>query len=312
VTITGSDFAGVTGVTFNGHAATITGTPTDTKLTVTVPDDDGATGLIAVTTAGATPTGTSTKQFTFLAKPENLTLDHDSAAVGETVKVSGDNLGTTTAVTFNGHPAKFTLAKDKASLTATVPDFDDVGGTITLTNAGGSADVPDAFTQAYLDPVITAAPTSGQVGSTITITGRHFRGTTHVTFDGHSASYLPVSDTKLQVTVPQGSDKGRIVVTGAGGTTPATSPKDFTPKWPKPTIKSFTPAGAAVSATVTVTGTGFYDVTGVKVGNVDVVSYTVDSPTQITITVPAGATTGKVIVVTKGGTATSSKALMVT
>jgi hypothetical protein len=53
VTISGSDFAGVTGVTFNGHAATITGTPTDTKLTVTVPDDVGASGLFEVKSEGA-------------------------------------------------------------------------------------------------------------------------------------------------------------------------------------------------------------------------------------------------------------------
>jgi hypothetical protein len=312
VTIAGSNFLGVTHVKFNGHDATITGTPTDTSLSVTVPDNDGASGPISVTTQGATPTGTSTGSFLFLAKPENLTIDNSTAAVGQLVKISGDFLGTTKSVTFNGHAAKFTLAKDKLSVTATVPDFDDVGGTITITNAGGAADVPASFTQGYLTPTITSfTPSSGMVGSTVTITGNHFRGTIQVTLGIHPASYFAVSDTKITITVPFGSDltKGAISVHTAGGT--ATSTKQFTPTWPKPTIKSFTPTSAGPGDHVTVTGSNFVDVTEVTVGGVDC-AFSVTSKTTIDVTIIDGAATGKITVTNNAGTATSATALTVT
>ncbi len=65
-----------------------------------------------------------------------------------------------------------------------------------------------------------------------------------------------------------------------------------------PTISSFTPAAGPVGAMVTINGNNFSDATGV-VFNGTAASFTVNSNTQITATVPAGATTGK-ISVTKG------------
>jgi hypothetical protein len=311
VTITGKNFLGVTDVAFNGHDATITGTRTDTKLMVTVPDTDDASGLITVTTAGATPTGQSKTPFLFLPKPENLTLDDATQAVGQTVTISGNNLGTTKSVTFNGHAAKFTIAADKASVTATVPDADDDGGTISVTNAGGTADVPTLFTQDYLQPVVTSfTPLTGLVGSKVTITGSHFRGTTQVTFDGIPAGYFAVSDTKLTATVPSGLllAAGKITVHNAGGT--GTSVKDFTPKWPTPTIKSFTPTSTGTGTVVTITGTGFVDVTGVQLGGEDC-AFAIVSPTEITLTVPDDGASGKITVTTKGGHVTSAKTLTI-
>jgi uncharacterized repeat protein (TIGR02543 family) len=65
-----------------------------------------------------------------------------------------------------------------------------------------------------------------------------------------------------------------------------------------PTISSFTPTTGLVGATVTINGNNFSDATGV-VFNGTAANFTVNSNTQITATVPAGATTGK-ISVTKG------------
>ncbi|MBJ7596270.1 MAG: IPT/TIG domain-containing protein [Candidatus Dormibacteraeota bacterium] len=57
VTITGTGFTGVTGVTFNGVAATITGTSTDTQVVATAPA--GGTGAIVVTTPSGSASTTS-------------------------------------------------------------------------------------------------------------------------------------------------------------------------------------------------------------------------------------------------------------
>jgi subtilisin-like proprotein convertase family protein len=71
------------------------------------------------------------------------------------------------------------------------------------------------------------------------------------------------------------------------------------------------PASAAVGDSVVITGSGFTGATAVKFGAIPAVSFTVDSDTQITATVPAGATTGSIAVTVPVGTVTSTAALVV-
>lgn len=72
-----------------------------------------------------------------------------------------------------------------------------------------------------------------------------------------------------------------------------------------PTITSFTPTTACVGGTVVITGTNFTTATAVRF-NGTAATFTVNSATQITTTVPAGATSGTISVTNPLGTATSS------
>ena len=75
---------------------------------------------------------------------------------------------------------------------------------------------------------------------------------------------------------------------------------------PAPTITSFTPATGPVGTKVTITGTNFTGATSVTLRQVNA-TFTVDSPTQITATVPVtSAPDGKWRVTTAGGTAVSA------
>jgi len=72
-----------------------------------------------------------------------------------------------------------------------------------------------------------------------------------------------------------------------------------------PGIGSFTPTSGAVGSVVTITGSNFAEVTAVRFNGFDSSTFTVDSLTQITATVPTTANTGPVTVVTASrGTAT--------
>jgi hypothetical protein len=85
----------------------------------------------------------------------------------------------------------------------------------------------------------------------------------------------------------------------------------FTYPMPAPTIASFTPlAACGTGGSVIITGTNFFGfagtniITGVTVNGVSA-TITASSATSITITVPGGATTGKIAVTTSGGSVTS-------
>jgi len=73
-----------------------------------------------------------------------------------------------------------------------------------------------------------------------------------------------------------------------------------------PSITSFNPASGPAGGSVTITGVNFADVSAVRFNGVNATAYTVDSATQITAVVPAGATAGPLSVVTSFGVATSS------
>jgi plastocyanin len=80
---------------------------------------------------------------------------------------------------------------------------------------------------------------------------------------------------------------------------------------PKPTIAKFTPTSGAPGAKVTITGKNLEDVSQVTFNGTSA-AITKDSATKIIVNVPAGATTGKITVVTPAGSVVSSKVFKVT
>jgi hypothetical protein len=161
-------------------------------------------------------------------------------------------------------------------------------------------------------PTVTSfTPASGAVGATVTITGTNFTGATAVTLNGVAITgFTVVNATTITFVVPTGATSGNIAVTTPGGT--ATSATGFTvTAAPAPTITSFTPASGPTGTSVTITGTNFTGATAVTVGGI-AATYTVVNATTITLTVPATATTGAIVVTTPGGTVTSATNFTVT
>src|SRR5439155_756462 len=102
------------------------------------------------------------------------------------------------------------------------------------------ANSASSFTVVPAPTVSSFAPTSGPVGTSVTISGTNFTGATAVAFNGVSATTFTVtSATAIQATVPAGATTGPVSVTTAGGT--ATSASPFTVTASPPTITGFTP-----------------------------------------------------------------------
>src|SRR5271169_2525885 len=81
-------------------------------------------------------------------------------------------------------------------------------------NGGGTSAVPrSALT------ITTLSPTSGTVGTSVTITGTNFgatQGTSTVTFNGTPGTPTSWSGTSIVVPVPSGATTGNLVVTVGG------------------------------------------------------------------------------------------------
>lgn len=168
--------------------------------------------------------------------------------------------------------------------------------------------------QAAAPTVTSFDPLSGPIGTSVEISGSGFQDgsvVSAVTFNGTAATFTVDSNVQITATVPAGATDGPIAVTDAEGTGTSAASFDVTPS-PTPTITSFAPTSGAVGTSVVITGTGFTGATAVTFGGTAATTFTVDSDTQITATVPTGATTGPIVVTTPGGTATSTANFTVT
>jgi uncharacterized repeat protein (TIGR03803 family) len=158
-----------------------------------------------------------------------------------------------------------------------------------------------------LGPFVETQPTSGKVGATVIILGNNLTDATSVTFNGKAATFMVVSSTEIMTIVPSGATPGKVKVKTPVGT--LTSNVNFRVS---PTISSFSPTSGPVGTDVVITGESFTGATSVTFGGVNATSFTVDSSSEITATVPTGAKTGKIGVTTPGGTATSVESFTVT
>ena len=293
VTITGGNFGATVGtstVAFNGTPAT----PTSWSATsITVPVPAGATtGNVVVTVAGQLSAGVN-----FTVAPNITNVSPLSGAVGATVTITGNSFGATqgaSTLTFNGTAATVT-SWNGSSIVAPVP-AGATSGNIVVT-VGSLASNAVNFT---VGPRITSlAPLSGGVSAPVTITGANFgatQGTSTVTFNGTPASPTSWSATGIVVPVPSGATTGNVVVT-VGGL--ASSGVNFTVG---PRITNVAPPSGAVGNPVTLTGANFgaTQSTSTVTFNGTTATPTSWSATSIAVPVPAGATTGNVLV-TVGG-----------
>ncbi|MGY3088174.1 rubrerythrin [Hymenobacter sp. UYAg731] len=175
-------------------------------------------------------------------------------------------------------------------------------GGLLVAGCSSKKDDPAAPTPAA---VTSFTPTSGLPGSTFTITGSNFSGTTAVTVGGVNATFTVASATTLTVMVPAGAATGPLAVTTPAGT--ATSSTPFTVLVPVANgITGFTPASGPAGTVVTVMGNGFAGATAVTVGGVAATVFTVLNNTTLTLTVPATAATGLIAISTAGGVFTSA------
>ena len=144
-----------------------------------------------------------------------VSLVSTSGKVGQTVEILGQGFTGTKGVSFNGTAAPFKVVSS-TYLTAVVPSGA-TAGSVTVTTPGGTLTSNKQFR--VTPQILSFKPTSGPVGTVVTVTGVSLKQTTKVTFGGVKAiTVTVVSDTKVKATVPQAAVTGKIAITTPGGT----------------------------------------------------------------------------------------------
>jgi PKD repeat protein len=221
--------------------------------------------------------------------------------VGASVDIQGWNLNGATSVAFNGINAVFTVDSN-SDIHAIVPSGA-TSGAISVTTPSGTAASKSPFTvTASLAPAISSfAPMGGQLGSSVDILGWNLAGATSVAFNGAVAQFKVDSDSEIHATAPSSATSGPISVTTPNGTVSSCC---FSVP-PPPSISSFTPTGGPAGTSVNIQGDNFTAATSVAF-NGTAATFILDSSTNVTATVPNGATNGPISVTTPEGTARSS------
>lgn len=251
--------------------------------------------------------------FAVAAAPVISSLTPNTGAVGSAIVIAGSNFGTSAAnahVTFNGIQATIS-SFSSTSITAKVPTGATTGNAVVTVNSTASNGV--LFTVTPPPSISSLTPATGAVGSSIVIAGSNFgptQGKGKTTFNGTTATITSWSDTQIVAKVPGGATTGNVVVTAAGGV--ASSGVSFTVT-PAPSIGSLVPNSGIVGASVTINGSNFGPTQGNGTVTFHGTTATINSwsATQITTTVPAGATTGNVIVTAAGGISSTGVAFTV-
>ena len=256
VTITGSNFGATQGsnqITFNGSYASVSSW-SDTQIVATVPAT--RSGPVVVTVAGAN----SNSNFSFsIPTPHIDTVSPPTGPSGTTVTLNGSNFGPST------QPGRFIWYGPGYAYSAYIMSWTDtqisfqingVTGTVPIYLQIGAQSSNSVNFTATQPPAITGiSPTTGYIGTAVTITGSNFgatQGSSLVTFNGGYPSVSSWSDTQIVATVPAVTT-GSVVVTVAG----ASSNSNFVFSVPVPHIDSVSPQTGEAGTTFTLTGSNF-------------------------------------------------------
>lgn len=292
VTLFGTNFTTDATVTFDGLPSPLVVYLSSTRIVATVPTG-AKTGLITVTTVfGSAASATPFKIWPLIGSVTPIW-----ALPGTPITISGTGLSETTNVKVRTTSVPFTIVDD-ATIVFEMPV---VEGTVYVTNETGTATSPEPL---LLLPVVTSfTPSEGIVGSTVTIRGGGFIGTTAVKFHTTSTTFKVIDDTTIEAIVPNAVSPARITVIS---TRQRVTTASFT-IIKKPIIAAFTPAASALPATLTISGANFTGTASVRIGDVELAGFAV-APDKIVAEVPLGTPSGAITITNAAGSTTSDTA----
>ncbi|MGC4022054.1 MAG: IPT/TIG domain-containing protein [Cyclobacteriaceae bacterium] len=262
--------------------------------------------LVFVMVSGLLLLNSCNKDSNPVPTPTVVSISQSPISPGGSFTVTGTNLDATSSnnILKLGTVAVAVQAATITTLTATLPqNFAPGTYELSVTVKGATGKLATQVEVTPDAPSITSfTPETGPVGTAVTITGTNFDAVAANNFLTLGTTQVAVSaatTTSLQFTIPANTALGNytlhITVKNNGEqSTTANSATDFGVLPPTPTVTSFTPAFAAGSSTMTITGTNFSTTPANNAVSFGDVTATVNAATatQLTVTIPSGLTPG--------------------
>jgi hypothetical protein len=336
VTLKGSGFSAFScnlSVNINGVGVGNLQAPSSQQITFTL--STATSGMLNVSLTDSTNSSNTDNHLVFITDPSGASLSTTTPTTGSTVQFNGANFDFhlpsnlpvetyTAGYSWSGggacpgSPSATPTLKSSTQFTIAMPSqYCDGSASVTLSapcgsnNAvcSGTANTRMSFTVSApfdIAAKVSSAPTSGVAGQSASISGSGFGSSSGpVTFNGTTAPVSSWKDTAIGFTIPANATSGNLqVIRPYDGATVYQGSFGVSAS-----IGGLSTPKAAVGDAVTINGTGFGPQQGSSGGvtiNSTQATITSWSATSIGFTVPAGATTGPVVVTTSGTTSPSS------
>jgi uncharacterized repeat protein (TIGR03803 family) len=141
-------------------------------------------------------------------------LETTSGKEGAKIGILGQGFTTATKVSFAGVEASSVALSGAKFLSVAVP-AGALTGAVTVTT--GSTTLTSSQVFRVTPTFASFKPSSGDVGTPVTITGTGLTQTTGVSFNGKKATFTVNSDTEITADVPTGATSGKVEVITKGG-----------------------------------------------------------------------------------------------
>ena len=270
-----------------------------TEIKLVVPAE-AQTGKIAVSNAAEDPIIVYSATPLTVKLPVFTTITPNPVKAGTTLTITGTDLDLVKTITLGGNKtiaaAAFT-SQTATQIVLTVP-ADTKDGIVTMIPASG-VKVKSTADLVMVVPTVSVTPVTLKNGQDITVTGTNLDLIDHVIFGGNKQGTIKAGGTETQILVTAPNDAVTGVVTFVTKADKEVTGPTLT--MINPALLSFSPASGKPNTDITITGTDLDLV--VDVVFMDNIKGTIGArtETQMTVTIPVGAKTGKITLVAKNG-----------
>jgi len=268
-----------------------------TQLKVVVPAT-AQTGKIAVSDAEEDPVIVYSVTNLVVTLPAFTTIAPNPVKAGTQLTITGTDLDLVKTVTLGGNKSITTFVSQTATQIVLNVPADTKDGKVSLTPQSGVI-VESADELIMVVPTVSVSPTTLKNGADITVTGTDLDLVDKVTFGGNKQGTIKAGGTETQILVTVPDDAISGVVTFITKATKEVAGPELT--LIDPVFTSFDPTSGKANTTVNITGTDLDLVADVYFGGTKGTIGT-RTETQLAVTVPIGANSGKIKLVAKNGT----------
>ena len=307
LTITG-DYLNLVGEVILTDRIAVTGddftSQSRTEIKLVVPAQ-AQTGKIAVSNAAEDPVIVYSAATLTVKLPAFTSVTPNPVKAGTAVTIAGTDLDLVETVTLGGN--KVVAAADFVSHSATeivisVPD-DTKDGKVIMTPASG-VEVATADDLMMVIPTVSVTPVTLKNGQDITVTGTNLDLIDHVIFGGDKQGSIKAGGTATQILVTAPDDAVTGVVSFYTKADKQIDGPNLT--MIDPAFTSFAPTTGKPNTDITITGTDLDLVVDVIFTGEIMGTIGTRSETQMVVTIPVGAKTGKITLVAKNGSTVHS------